>query len=250
MMKSTDTITKIEQDTNPAIVPVSKLEEDSYDWWARHADVLRIKDIINPEIILIGDSITHFWDGEPKSQQANGPKAFASVFTPYRVLNLGFGWDRIQNVLWRLDHGEMDNLHPRVIILHIGTNNTSDTPNARAGTPEEIVEGIAAICARLQSQVPDVNIILMKIFPREEKPDHPCRILINKINLKLTEFASTAHLTLLDLAPQMLRADGTLPSDLTLDFCHPNEAGYQIWADALRPLLAVFLSPDASSAKL
>ncbi len=223
--------------TNTAVIPVSKLEEDSYDWWARHADVLRVKDSINPEIVLIGDSITHFWGGEPRTALRNGPNAFESVFSPYRVLNLGFGWDRTQNVLWRLDHGELDGLHPRCLVLHIGTNNTSETANARANTPEEIVEGIAAICSRVQAKVPGIKIILMKVFPREEMPDHACRVTIGKINHLLEDFAKTHGLDLVDLAPKMLNADGKLPQELAPDFCHPNEAGYQIWTDTLRPIL-------------
>ena len=222
---------------NTAIVPVPKLEDDSYDWNARHAAVLRAKDAIDPEIVLIGDSITHFWGGEPRANQANGPKAFASVFAPYRVLNLGFGWDRTQNVLWRLDRGELDGLHPRNVIIHIGTNNTSQTEHARQNTAGEIVEGIAAICARVRSKTPGVRIILMQVMPREEKPDHPRRAEIGAINRLLVEFAQANHLDLLDLAPKFLMPDGTLPPSLMRDFCHPNEKGYTIWADALRPFL-------------
>jgi len=223
--------------TNTAVVPVPKLESDSYDWWARHADVLRMKDAINPEIVLIGDSITHFWGGQPVNGNANGPKAWASVFRPYRVLNLGFGWDRTQNVLWRLDHGEMDGLHPRIVIVNIGTNNTSQTEHARQNTPAEIVAGIAAICGRVRSKAPGVKIILMQVMPREEKPDHPRRKQIAEINRLLVEFAKANRLDLLDLAPKLLRSDGTMRKDLMPDCCHPNEAGYAIWADALRPLL-------------
>lgn len=223
---------------NSAIVPASKLEDDSYDWWKRHAEVLRVQHLIDPEIVLIGDSITHFWGGEPKANSSYGPAAFESVFAPYRVLNMGFGWDRTQNVLWRLDNGELDGLHPRAVIIHIGTNNTGDTPNARANTPEEIVEGIAAICSQVQTKVPGVAIILMTVFPREEMPDHPRRVLIGKINSLLAEFAKTKELILIDLAPGMLRPDGRLPQSLAPDFCHPNEDGYQLWADALRPVLA------------
>lgn len=223
---------------NPAVVPASKLEDDAYDWWARHEEILRIKDTIDPEIVLIGDSITHFWGGEPKANLARGPKAFASVFAPYRVLNLGFGWDRTQNVLWRLDHGELDHLHPGVVVLNIGTNNTSATANARICTPEEIVEGIAAICGRLKVKVPDARLILMKLFPREEKPEHPRRILINATNRLLTLFAATCGVTLADVSAGMLMPDGTLPVTLAPDFCHPCEAGYQVWAECLRPLLS------------
>src|SRR5690606_29118034 len=105
--------------SNTAIVPVPKLEEDSYNWWDRHAEVLRIKDTIDPEIVLIGNSITHFWGGLPqirskdgKLRKPNGPKAWDALFHDRRVLNLGFGWDRTQNVLWRLDRGELDGIHP------------------------------------------------------------------------------------------------------------------------------------------
>jgi len=226
-----------EPQPNTAIVPVPKLENDCYDWYARHAAVLRAKDKINPEIVLIGDSITHFWGGEPKDNHTNGPKAWASVFAPYRVLNLGFGWDRTQNVLWRLDHGELDGLHPRVVVIHIGSNNTSQTEHARQNTAAEIVEGIAAICDRVHSKAPGARIILVQVMPREEKPDHPRRGQITAINRLLVNFAQANHLDLLDLAPKLLKPDGTLPKSLMPDFCHPNEEGYTIWADALRPLL-------------
>lgn len=226
---------------NSAIVPVSKLEEDSYNWWDRHAEVLRVKDSINPEIVLIGNSITHFWGGEPKLKYAdgkprnpNGPNAWASAFANRRVLNLGFGWDRTQNVLWRLDHGEIDGLHPRIVIMHLGTNNTSETENARMNSATEIVEGIRAVCMRLRSKVPGAHLVLMKVFPREEKPDHPRRVLITEINKQLEVFARENNIDLLDIGPKMLAPDGTLPKEIANDFCHPTEKGYQIWADEIR----------------
>ena len=77
----------------------------------------------------------------------------------------------------------------------------------------------------------------MQVMPREEKPDNPRRAQIAEINRLLVEFARANHLDLLDLAPKFLKPDGTLPRSLMPDFCHPNEQGYMIWADALRPLL-------------
>ena len=226
---------------NSAIVPVSKLENDSYNWWDRHADVLRIKDSINPEIVLIGNSITHFWGGEPKLKYAdgkprnpNGPNAWASIFGNYRVLNLGFGWDRTQNALWRLDHGELDGLHPRTVIINMGTNNTSQTSNARMNTAPEIVEGIRAVCMRVRSKVPDAKIVLMAVLPREQSPTHPRRILINETNQLLEVFAKENKIELVDIGPKMLAPDGTLPREIAGDFCHPTEKGYQIWADEIR----------------
>lgn len=239
--KSLDT----EISPNTAIVPASKLENDSYDWWARHDDVLAIKDSINPEVVLIGNSITHFWGGLPQLKYAdgrlrtpNGAETWNALFKDYRVLNLGFGWDRTQNVLWRLDHGEIDRLHPRTIIVHIGTNNTSETKNARMNTAPEIVEGIRAICMRLRAKVPGAKIVLMSVFPREHEATNPRRILINEINRNLETFAMENNITLLNIGPKMVEADGTLPKEIAPDFCHPTEKGYQIWADAIRPFIS------------
>ena len=230
--------------TNSAIVPASKLEEDSYDWFGRHAEILQIKDSLNPEIVLIGNSITHFWGGEPHVRNAdgslripNGPKTWASLFGNHRVLNLGFGWDRTQNVLWRLDNGELDGLHPNIVVIDIGTNNTSQTSNARMNSAEEIVEGIRTVCQRVRSKVPGTKIILMAVFPREQKADNPRRILINEINRRLEMFASKERITLVDIGPKMLSPDGTISKEIMGDFCHPTEKGYQIWADGIRSLL-------------
>lgn len=233
---------------NSAIIPVSKLEEDSYDYWDRHHEVLRIKDSINPEIVLIGNSITHFWGGEPKLKFAdgrprkpNGPNSWDSVFGHYRVLNLGFGWDRTQNVLWRIDQGQLDGIQPQLVVIHIGTNNTSETKNARKNTAVEIVEGIEAICNRVQNKLPQAKIVLMAIMPREEVAQHKRRILIDQTNNLLKEYAKRNQITLLDIGPRMLTPEGVLTRDIAGDFCHPTDKGYQIWADALRPYVAEFV---------
>lgn len=230
---------------NTAIVPITKLEEDSYNWWDRHAEVLRIKDSINPEIVLIGNSITHFWGGLPQLRNANGqlrqpngPSAWVGLFGKYRVLNLGFGWDRTQNALWRLDHGEIDGLHPRAVIIDIGTNNTSQTDHARMNTASEIVEGIRAVCLRVRSKLPHTKIILMAIFPREENPLSTRRVLINDINTKLKAFAVEQQITLVDIGPRMLTPDGHFLPGMMLDYTHPTDKGYQVWADGIRDLIA------------
>ena len=228
--------------SNTAIVPTPKLEEDGYDWWVRHNDVLNVKDSLNPEIVLIGNSITHFWGGnypplknaDGTSREPNGADSWKATFANHRVLNLGFGWDRTQNVLWRLDNGELDALDPKLVIINIGTNNTSETKNARMNTPSEIVEGVKAICMRVRSKVPRAKIVLTQIMPREEMPHHPRRLLINETNQILKTFAEENDITLLDISSEMLTSEGVLTKKLTLDFCHPTDEGYQIWGDALR----------------
>lgn len=239
--KSLDTDTV----SNTAIIPVSKLENDSYNWWDRHAEVLRVKDSINPEVVLIGNSITHFWGGLPqlkyadgKLREPNGPTSWASVFGPYLVLNLGFGWDRTQNVLWRLDHGELDGLQPRVVVINIGTNNTTRTKNARNSTPAEIVEGIREVCLRVRSKVPRAKIIVMAIFPRGKDPLNPLRTVINEANRQLEIFTKDNNVTLVDIGPKLLAADGTFLPGMMLDYVHPTDKGYQVWADAIRSYIS------------
>lgn len=228
-----------EKSRNTAIIPVSKLEEDGYDWFGRHEEILRIKDELNPDVVFLGDSITHAWGGVPVTgARTTGEKVLKTVFAKFRVLNLGFGWDRTQNLLWRLDHGELDRLHPRVLVLCAGTNNTSGTENTRQGTPAEIAQGVREICGRIRSKIPQTKIILMAVLPREKEPTDPRRLQIYEINRYLTEFAKNAKLTFVDLYPQMLNPDGTLPQILADDFCHPTEKGYQVWADAILPLVA------------
>ena len=230
---------------NTAIIPVSKLEEDGYDWWVRHNDILKIKDSLNPEIVLIGNSITHSWGGnypplknaDGTSRKPNGPNSWQATFKNHRVLNLGFGWDRTQNVLWRLDNGELNGLDPKLVIIHIGTNNTSQTKNAHKNTASEIVEGISAVYRSVRSKVPKATIVLMQIMPREELPDNPRRILINETNQLLEEYASENDIILVDITSKMLTSDGILTKKITPDFCHPNDAGYKIWGDALRPYI-------------
>ena len=153
-------------EVNTAVIPVPRLEMDFYDWYERHRDVLSAKAHLDPEIVLIGDSITHMWGGTPASNRVNGAQAWEQMFGTTRTLNLGFGWDRTQNVLWRLAHGEFEGLHPKTVVINIGTNNLTGTANARANTPAEVVQGILAIHEQVRAQSPQSRIIVMGIFPR------------------------------------------------------------------------------------
>jgi lysophospholipase L1-like esterase len=221
---------------NTAIIPASKLENDFYDWWERHKAALRAKDEARPDIVLIGDSITHLWGGNPPTpgRKPNGAQSFEKAFTGKQVLNLGFGWDRTQNVLWRLDHGEFDGLHPALVVVNIGTNNFAQTKNARANTPEEIAEGVRAILIRVRAKSPESHIVLMGLFPRGEKPGDPIRVRVAAVNALLAEFGKTEGITFLDIGTKLTQPDGTISREMMGDFLHPAEAGYEVWGEALK----------------
>ena len=223
--------------TNHATLSMPKLENDFYDWYQRHADALRIKDEIDPEIVLIGDSITHMWGGRPlQRNRANGLESWKELFAD-KALNLGFGWDRTQNVLWRIHHGELDGLKPKYAVIHIGTNNLAGTRNHVAGTPRQIAEGILEVVSLVEQKLPETKVILMAIFPRGEKPDHPAREKIKAINAILKSKAKSLELTLLDINSKLLDDNGVFSRELAGDFLHPSEKGYRVWAHELRKVL-------------
>lgn len=224
---------------NTAVIPVGKLEKDGYDWEARHAEILKIKDQLNPEVVLIGDSITHFWGGQPDGGKIGnrGTETWATLFGSRPVLNLGFGWDRTQNVLKRIQLGELDGLKPKAIVIHIGTNNLAKTVNARDNTPVEIAAGIEAIVTQAQTKCPGAKIILMAIFPRGKTAAEPKRAILAEINKLLAPLGQKPGITFLDITSKWLEADGSISKDIMPDSLHPNQKGYGVWAAALKEVL-------------
>ena len=222
------------REVNTALIPVPRLEMDSYDWYKRHDEILALQKKMDPPVVLIGDSITHFWAGEPKSARVSGPKAWEEAFSGLRVLNMGFGWDRTQNVLWRLREGEFEGLHPKTVVINIGTNNLTGTANARSNSPEEIVPGILAIVEEVRKRSPESRIIVMGVFPRGYAAGNDYRAPILKINELLGKaLEGRPNTAFLDIGEKFLAPDGTLPTTMMDDGTHPTEAGYAIWAKAL-----------------
>ena len=220
-------------DINTALIPVPRIEMDSYDFYARHHAELElqkeeIQKKVKPQVVLIGDSITHYWGGSPIRSEVNGPTAWQHAFGDMPVINMGFGSDRTQNVLWRLRQGEFEGLTPKWVVLMIGTNNFTGTENARSNTPEEIVEGIDAIRREIHGRSPDSRIILMAILPRDQKPDSSLRKQIQNTNRLLSQrFSNDSSVTYLDIGTGFLQPDGSLPQSMMPDGTHPTDAGYQ-----------------------
>jgi lysophospholipase L1-like esterase len=148
---------------------------------------------------------------------------------------MGFGWDRTQNLLWRLRQGEFDGLRPDWVVLNIGTNNLTGTSHARASTPEEITDAIGAILDEIEARSPKTRVALMAIFPRGGKPDGAQRAPIAATNRLLAErFGHDPRVRWIDIGSRFLTANGSLPTAMMPDGTHPSEAGYTIWGDALR----------------
>ncbi|MGL4854980.1 MAG: GDSL-type esterase/lipase family protein, partial [Lentisphaeria bacterium] len=173
------------QSENPSVNPKPKIENDGYSWYDRFQDVMNVKDKINPQIVMIGDSITHFFGGEPVAKNRRGQKVWQELYGSTQVLNLGFGWDRIQNAIFRIHAGQIDKLRPNLIIVNIGTNNTTGTKNAKTSTAEEMQEAYTELFRLLQHKAPKAKIVAMEIFPRDLAPNSKLRILNSQYNESL-----------------------------------------------------------------
>jgi lysophospholipase L1-like esterase len=228
---------------NPAVVPLPKIEDDFYDWYARHELKTQLAVAGHYDLIFIGDSITHLFEGDA-NWPGRGEKVWAEFYGRRKALNLGYGWDRTQNVLWRLAHGEFSNQRPRLVVLLIGTNNLSETPNHRAISPACIAEGIRAVCDQIWNISPATHILLMGVLPRDVAQS-PHRESVRQINRHLEHFAAgRPQTTFLDIGQRFLSPDGDIQRDLMDDLVHPTESGHRLWAAAIEPLVRHHLGED------
>jgi len=218
---------------NSAELPVTQNRDwRTYDWVKRHQDVLEIVKT-NPasaQVVFVGDSITHFWGGEPKAQRVAGPVSWEKYFAARKTLNLGFGWDRTENVLWRLRHGEIKGLKPKAFIVLIGTNNFSSNSVA------ETAEGVQAVCQEIRNQAPGAKILLLGILPRSERPD-TYRAKAIDTNAILASRSSKFADRFLDLSDKLVNPDGRITKAMMSDFLHPTEKGYEIIGAAIDQVL-------------
>ena len=213
------------------LVPVTQNRDwRIYDWAERHAACVALMKERKPEIVMLGDSITHFWGGEPVSGRRTGTNEWNHLFAGRRVVNLGYGWDRTENVLWRLTHGEFDDVSPEVVVVMIGTNNMG------LNTPDEIAAGIEAICDELHRRSPKTRILLLGIFPRGAKPD-ATRAKVSEVNERIAKLDGKSGVTFLDIGGRFLEPDGSISKEVMYDFLHPSPKGYAIWAEAMVPTL-------------
>ena len=219
---------------NPLLVPAVGGGDGTYIWMQRHNSALRAR-VTNPRVVFIGDSITQHFGGIPtEGIPPAGQPVWDRLFSNKRpALNLGFGADRVQQVLWRIDHGELDGLSPKSVVLMIGAN------HALGGTesPEAVVEGIRACLQRIRAKIPGAKITLMAVLPCRNPATHPNRLKAIRINEGLAALAEEAKIDFLDIGPKFLDAQGSIPSALMGDAVHPTLSGYQIWGDALAPFL-------------
>ena len=233
-------------DAQPGVVPppttLVPLTQDrdwpTYDWAVRHAAVSALVRERKPELVFIGDSITQMFGGEPHDRGQPGREVWDKFHGKRKVANLGFGYDFIENTLWRIQNGELDGAAARAIVVLIGTNNLGKNK------PEEIATGVRALCDEIHRRQPQATIVLLGILPRGPKPD-AMRTKLAEVNALYAKLDGRNNITYLDPGPKLLAPDGTLARDLAGDYLHPTGKGYTLLAEALDPLLRKLLGEEA-----
>ena len=205
-----------------------------HSWWTLRNDAVneRVKQG-NVDLLMIGDSITHGWEG-------GGKQYWDKYYAPRNAVNMGFSGDRTQHVLWRLEHGHLEGISPKLAVLMIGTNNSNGEDN----TAEEIADGIIAICRKLRAECPRMKILILAIFPRGPEPSDQ-RQKNSKASSLASKIADGKMIHYLDINSMFLTADGFLSKKIMPDYLHPNEAGYKIWAEAIEPKVAELMAEKA-----
>jgi len=199
--------------------------------YQRHLELnKRVKDSQGlAKVIFIGDSITQGWEG-------NGKEVWAKYYAPRQALNLGIGSDHTQHVLWRLDHGNLDALRPKVAVVLIGVNNIPDTNN----TPRQVLEGVTAVVRKLREKLPETKVLLLGIFPfREDFCDQRAKAL--QVNQALHKLDDGQWIHFLDIGHRFIQPDGRISRSMMRDFLHLSPDGYRLWAEAIEPDLASML---------
>lgn len=206
-------------------VPSKRTTEFSWmsvnTWDKMHAEDALIAQYDQVDLLFVGDSITAGWDWI----------IWQKNFAPHKAANFGIGGDHTGNVLWRLQHGAIGNIQPKVIVLLIGVNNFGHLNE----TPEQVANGVTKVVQQLQLAWPNSKILLNAVFPFDQDAKSPNRKKVKELNKFISKLQNKSSIVFKDYGPLMLQKDGSISPEIMGDFLHPTAKGYQIWADAMTP---------------
>lgn len=208
-----------------AITPVPR----DGSWLKRHEAMNERVKQGNVDLVFIGDSITQGWEG-------SGKEVWKEFYGERNAVNLGIGGDRTQHVIWRLDHGNLEGISPKVAVIMIGTNNSG------SNSPEEIAEGVTKIVEQIREKTPETKILLLATFPRGADPSDEKRQVNEQSNSIVEKLADNEHVFYLDIGDEFLDDDGKLSKEIMPDLLHLSERGYTIWAESIEPTLTKLLN--------
>lgn len=220
------------QKTPPSVVPTPQTSEWAEDWWLpRHQTKKAQLDKQAIDLVFLGDSITHGWEH-------TGLSVWSRYYATRNAFNLGFSGDRTEHVLWRIENGALDNIHPQLLVLLIGTNNTGQ----RMDAAEDTALGIKTIIKQIQYRLPKTKILLLAIFPMKFKPNDPMRQRNEQINKIIAHYADNKNIFFLNLNYLFLDDQNQIAKQYMPDFLHPSTQGYQRWAEAMEPSIVQLMN--------
>ncbi len=217
----------LQSDAPPAIVSpwtASPRPWDQRYWFAQHRAFVARARRGGIDVIFLGDSIVELF---PIAGRDVWERRIAPLGT---VVDFGIGGDRTQFVLWRVQHGELENSGARVVVLMIGTNNLDTAP------PQSIARGVAAVVGAIRAKLPNAVVVLNALLPRG-RSDDPARAQLAAVNARIAALADGKHVRWLDAGAGFVDASGTIAPALMPDLLHPSARGYERYATALRPVL-------------
>lgn len=195
------------------------------------------------DLYFLGDSITRRWGCTDRAYTALMDN-WKSHFYGWNAANFGWGGDTTHSVLWRVQNGELEGVHPKVIVLQAGANDIGSRPYSESDANakvEEVVAGISAILAACQERAPKATVILTGVFPRSDNRE--AAPVIASINDRLEELAERAQVRFVNINAQLSDGAGGLKEEVTVDGLHLSAGGYDVWAEALEPHLKELLGP-------
>ena len=226
------------QQPQPADRPAPRTDRNSM---LAHEQLLAKRTQGTIDVYFVGNSIARRWGATDYPEFLANWKA---NFFGWNAADFGWGGDRIENMLWRIENGELDDVSPKVIVILAGTNNVGRTPGGDEKVAD-ITRGIKALIDLCQRKAPNATIVLTGIFPRNDDISVVPEIV--RINENIARFADGRRIRYIDINDRLADRNGKLFDGMSVDGLHPTVRGYQLWADALKPILSELLGPPAST---
>jgi lysophospholipase L1-like esterase len=208
-------------------IPCTQYREPAmYDWEHRHQKLLQMNRENPPKTVFIGNSITHYWSGEPSNPLHRGDDSWKKLLDPLETRNFGFGWDRVENVLWRVYHDELDGYQAERIIINIGTN------NLHLNNDQEILEGMELLLKAIKVRQPEADLLLIGLYPRRDQESR-----VSNLNLKYAALSGKLNIRYADIGQDLVKPNSKIDESLFTDGLHPNAEGYRRIAARLERVL-------------
>jgi N-acetylglucosamine-6-sulfatase len=209
---------------NSATIPASRGDEPN---WKKRDQAKRAEAKSGGfDLVFLGDSITQGWEGAGKG-------VWQEHFGEAKALNLGFGGDRTEHLLWRLTTNQMGPSRPKAAVILIGTNNTGHLMQA----PEEIAAGVTRVVETLRQKSPKTKVLLLGVLPRGANAQDPMRVNNERVNAIIGKLADGETVVYKDISQAFLEADGSISKGVMPDLLHLSAEGYRRWAEAIVPTL-------------